>query len=834
MAAFDAFFTRLAALQVRRAGTIVLVSFALALAALPLILKLKLDTTFEALLPNDKPSVRDLELIRKRTGGLSTLTLAIQSDAKNVSGMQQFAAALVPELQRLGADGVRSVEWNVAEYEDFVKQHKGLYAAQKDLEEVRDSLQERVEFEKSKANPLFFDLSDEEPPSADELISRLKKKSEGELDKAERFPGGYYVHAERNLLAVFIRTEIRGGDAEKSSQLINAVQRTIDSVGPAKFGPDVKVEFAGDILHAREEHDEIAKELGLSAGLTLFLVLGAIIAFFRRVTVVPLLGLGIAVPVLINFGCAKLLVGQLNTSTAFLASIVLGNGINPFIMWLSRYFEERVQGTKGAAAILATHQGTWTGTLAASAAAGISYASLILTDFRGFRDFGIIGSLGMAWCWLFSIVLLPALISLWERFVPFDFSKEAKRSTVYHAVFAKPVFAFPRAILLGSIVLTLAAVTLTTVFVLKDPIEYDFRKLKSVRESSSRASSLNGRVASIVGGSGAGQAIAIVLPSVEEAAHTKGALEAKLKDGSAEFSKVRSLSDLLPSEQAQKLPVVREIRELLLEARRFAKPDKQAKIDENIPAADVRELTFADLPESVARPFSERDGTRGRILFVEQKKDVSLWDGRYLVHWAKNLRTLRMQNGDRPPLAGQAPVFADMIEVVWADGPKAVLLSLLSTTILVLFAFRRLYERAMALGALLSGIVLMAGAMAVLQIKLNFLNFVAFPIAFGIGVDYSVNVLKRYVWELDHGTAREESVRLAISETGGAVALCSLTTIIGYSSLYVSANRALNTFGASATLSEITNLITAGIAMPALMLVLGRRAQNRAPNRASA
>jgi predicted RND superfamily exporter protein len=833
MAAFDAFFTRLAALQVRRAGTIVLLSFAVALAALPLILKLKLDTTFEALLPTDKPSVRDLELIRGRTGGLSTLTLAIESEAKNVPAMQQFAATLVPKLQELDNEGVRSVEWNVAEYEDFVKQHKGLYAGQKDLEEIRDSLQERIEFEKSKANPLFFDLSDEEPPSADELISRLKKKSEQGLDKAERFPGGYYVHAERNLLAVFIRTEIRGGDAEKSAQLIGAVQRTIDATDPKHFGPDLRVEFAGDILHAREEHDEIAKELGMSAGLTLFLVLGAIIAFFRRVSVVPLLGMGIAVPVLINFGCARLLVGQLNTSTSFLASIVLGNGINPFIMWLSRYFEERAQGNQGSNAILATHQGTWTGTFAASAAAGISYASLILTDFRGFRDFGIIGSLGMAWCWLFSIVLLPALISLWERFVPFDFSKEANRSTVYNAVFAKPVFAFPRGILLGSTALLLSALTLTTLFVLKDPIEYDFRNLKSVRESSSRASSINGRVASIVGGSGAGQGIAIVLPTVEEAAHTKAELLAKIEQGKAEYSRVRSLDDLLPAEQAQKVPLLHEIRELLLEARRFAKPDQQAKIDENIPPAEVKTLTYADLPASVARPFTERDGTRGRILFVEQKKDVSLWDGRYLVHWAKDLRTLRMQNGERPPLAGQAPVFADMIEVVWADGPKAVLLSLCSTTLLVIFAFRRMYERILALSALLSGIALMAGTMALLHIKLNFLNFVAFPIAFGIGVDYSVNVLKRYIWELEHGTEREESVRLAIAETGGAVALCSLTTIIGYSSLYVSANRALNTFGASATISEITNLITAGVTMPALMLYLSRRKQNRQQNGAS-
>ena len=50
----------------------------------------------------------------------------------------------------------------------------------------------------------------------------------------------------------------------------------------------------------------------------------------------------------------------------------------------------------------------------------------------------------------------------------------------------------------------------------------------------------------------------------------------------------------------------------------------------------------------------------------------------------------------------------------------------------------------MALFGLLLGILLMAGAMAASQMKLNFLNFVAFPITFGNGVDYGVNVLRRW------------------------------------------------------------------------------------------
>ena len=45
--------------------------------------------------------------------------------------------------------------------------------------------------------------------------------------------------------------------------------------------------------------------------------------------------------------------------------------------------------------------------------------------------------------------------------------------------------------------------------------------------------------------------------------------------------------------------------------------------------------------------------------------------------------------------------------------------------------------------------------------------------------------------------------------TGGAVALCSFTTIVGYSSLLVAKNVGLFLFGVLAVLGEITCLVTA-------------------------
>jgi hypothetical protein len=70
------------------------------------------------------------------------------------------------------------------------------------------------------------------------------------------------------------------------------------------------------------------------------------------------------------------------------------------------------------------------------------------------------------------------------------------------------------------------------------------------------------------------------------------------------------------------------------------------------------------------------------------------------------------------------------------------------------------------------------------------------------------------------------AARSALEGAGGAVILCSLTTLIGYISLYTSANRALNSFGLAMSLGEVTCLAASLLALPALLSVLeGGRAQ---------
>jgi predicted RND superfamily exporter protein len=813
----DRFFEQLAKLQFRRAGVIAAVGVLMAALSLPLVAKLGLNSDFEALLPKDKPSVIDLERIRDRVGGFNTLTVAIQSD--DVDAMQRFAAALVPRIEKLPPDLVHFVDWNISAYEDFVWEHRHLFASLADLEQARDDLDERLDYERLKDNPFYVQIDDYVPASPRDILERIRDDAEEGKKEMEKYPGGYYIHGDRDFLAIFVRSDLGAGNAAGIERLISGIDAEVQALDPSSYGPDLTVSYGGNLVVAGEEHQALKNELTSAMLLTVMFVLVAIFVFFRNWRAPFILGGALAVPVIVTFGFAELAVDYLNTSTAFLGSIVIGNGVNPNIIWLARYFEERRGGHEVSDALIRTHRGVWLATLTASFAAALAYGSLVLTDFRGFRDFGVIGAAGMILAWVGAIVLLPAIVVINERVRTLFSESDAPAGNFYGRLFTWLAFLNPRVTIAASAVLSIVAVGLVGWAVAQGPFEYDFRNLKSVREGSTSARLINDRAGTIASGSKRGDGIAIVVDSIEDAERLRLELESRSASEEVPWGDMYSIQALLPEDQAEKIPVLGDIRKLLLDAREYADEEALEEIDEHIPPETMELLTYADIPVEVATMFTEKDGTRGLIIVVGQQEGSSTWDGRYLIRWAEGLRALRTESGQRPALAGRAPVFADMISAILVDGPKAILASFTATLLLVLFAFRALRQRLFTMLALLLGIAWMAGTMALAGMRLNFLNFIAFPITFGNGADYGVNVMRRYAGE--EGQSNADRVRTAVGETGGAVVLCSLTTIIGYLTLFTSANLALNSFGAAMAISEVTCLLAALVTMPALMLRFG-------------
>ncbi len=132
---------------------------------------------------------------------------------------------------------------------------------------------------------------------------------------------------------------------------------------------------------------------------------------------------------------------------------------------------------------------------------------------------------------------------------------------------------------------------------------------------------------------------------------------------------------------------------------------------------------------------------------------------------------------------------------------------------MVVVAFRTARERLLVIGTLISGVILMCGAAVLLNLKINFFNFIVFPITFGIAVDYGANVVARI-------RERSGDILASLAEVGPAVALCSWTSIIGYASLLFTVNRALRSFGWYAMIGEVTSVACALVLLPALMRLL--------------
>lgn len=847
----ERFLTWLGHLQGRSPLSFIVVSFAIGLAALPLVARLDLNSDFRALLPERAQSVRDLHEIQHRFGGTATLTLAFQTrEGASIEDLREDVRNAVPTLEAMEPLGVASVDWNLTPFEAFVTEHRHLYAERDDLEEIRDSLQARVDYERAHANPFYIDLGDEVPPSPEDVIHRIEQDAQEARGAMDRFPEGFYQHPSEPIIFVFLRTNLQGGDTGRVQTLLAAIEdglaETTHETPSARRsdGSDVgivfshlRIDFGGDVMDVLEENDALREAVELSTLITGVLLLASIYLFFFRWRAALLLALTIIPPCLVTFGLAEPVIDYLNASTAFLGSIVIGNGVNSSVMWLGRYFEERRDGKPVPTAIINTHLGTWSGTLAAALGAGLAYASLMVTDYRGFRDFGLVGLLGMVFCWLAAYLLLPSLAAFTERLRPLVFTaKENQRKGVYGVFFAKvalgdatskqPKSGAPKWVLVASTLLTLFSLAAIGRVVMTEPLEYDFRRLQSVRSNGSRVMWVNNHIGETIEETQTGSALAILASSVDDVPSVVAQLDAYREANPNVLGATRTIDDLMPHDVEAKLLVLAQIRTLLLDIRPHLNEEQQALIDEHIPPADLAPFTRDALPLCVARAFMERDGTRGRVVFVEHADNQNTWDGRYMQAWARGVRSVHLGDS-RPAIAGIAVVFADLLESLYSDVPKTIALALTATVLLLLVSFRRGRDRSLSFFAMLLGTLWMTGLLAAFGIKLNFLNMVAFPITFGIGLEYAVNYVKRFREEADLGKGDIDAARAALEGAGGAVILCSLTTFIGYLSLFVSTNQALNSFGFAMGASEVTCLVAAVLTVPALIAFLASRSAPR-------
>jgi hypothetical protein len=189
------------------------------------------------------------------------------------------------------------------------------------------------------------------------------------------------------------------------------------------------------------------------------------------------------------------------------------------------------------------------------------------------------------------------------------------------------------------------------------------------------------------------------------------------------------------------------------------------------------------------------------------------------IYYQKGRLSLDQLERDLPgvSITGTEMVESEILRVIKGDLFLLAPISLLIILLLVFSHFRRWRITLFTLMPLVMGLIWMLGAMALFGIRINFVNAVILPMIIGMGIDNSIHLMHRY---LEGGG--KDPVH-ALSATGRAMTMCSITTMLGFGSLVTARYQALSTMGWVTILGMGFCLIASLTLLPTLLILWKRR-----------
>lgn len=773
---------------------------------------LKIKSDFKELLPPNFQSVKDLDRILSRVSGTSTLIVAIESD--NQAASIRFANDLVMRLNEYPSDFISSVEYNVSELKTFFDANKYLYMELDDLKQLRDRLDRKIQREKLKRSGLYLDLESDEETGV--LGTKdLEDKYNAKVGRYRGYTDGYLFGENGRLLAIVIKPPGSSTGVEFARKLTSRVRQTVNELEPARYDPTLKVGFTGKYQRVLFEYDALIDDMVSTALLCVSLVAFVVFVYFRRLRAVWLMAWAVFNGVAWTFAIASFTIGFLTTQTAFLGSIIVGNGVNYGLILMARYLEERRAGHNPLQALRIAFPATLPGTLASSVTTSVAFGILILAGIRGFSHFGFIGGVGMFLCWVATYTVLPVFMLISEQIWPLVKGASAQHRFSLFNPLAKNLERWTPRLNRTAVVLSLVSIPLILNY-LPNALEYDFTKLrtKNKGQAASEEAVLNNRVKKIFG-----ESMSPIVLVAERTDQVKPLCDEIMRKSKLDpnpkkqvVASCQSLYTYVPADQDEKIAVLGQIRQLLEDKSiNFLKPEQKAEVERFKKEFTGKHIERRDLPEAVVSRFREKNGDEGKVVYVYPTDKAPISNGQNMILFADIISHNTLPGGEVITGSGEAAIFADLLRAVIRAGPIATVLAFLAVCLVVILIFPERRGIIFILGTLSLGVLWMAGAVAAAGVKINFLNFIAIPTTFGIGVDYGVNIYQRYKLE------GRGSLPKVLKTTGGAVGLCSLTTIIGYYTLIIAKNQALVSFGWIAIIGELTCLAAALIFVPAIV-----------------
>lgn len=745
---------------------------------------IELDSNLSALLPEKNPVVQNLNEVSRVYGGLGYLIAVVRS--KESKAVLDFFNQAVPKIKE--HPEVRYVEYRKPYA--FFEKNLLLYAETRDLNTLYQRLQNKFEYERTKNNPLLVDFGTSQDPGLriQDLISKYRNKYK-HLSRNNSGPLREYIHKfdkDSNLhtFLLLIKPRKSAINVKYSSSFLAEMQRIIDQYRNGK----IQVEFGGRFKKSPDDFWLMQQDFKTVTVFSVGGILLILVLFFRSFWPVIVIFIPLLNGILWTLGFVGMSYGSLNLITSFLVAILLGLGIDYGIHLLIRFEEDKRYHKNLRRNFLTMVSQTGAANFASALTTALAFFALSFTEFKAFREFGVIAGAGILFLFFSMVTLIPAFILILEQGFGIQLHKT---NWSFPASFWK----YP------GIMLSVAGVfSVVAVLELGDiRFDYDFSKIQAKSMPSHR---LDAEINAMLGRA---QNPTVILPANNEQ-------ERKIiKVLQEEIQKNRDKKDFMidqvigstmfiPENQGRKIFLINKIRNLLRQNRKYKvklNRDLRKKWDELWQMVNVKKINFSQLPESMRYTFSGIGNYRDqRVILLFPLPGMVL--GLDWLHFANNLHELQF-NGKSIKAASDELIFAEILKMMKQEGPFILSFAFLAVLIVVSINFTSVFEGGLTVLPLLMGILWILGFMALQNFPVDFFNVIMFPIIIGIGIDSSIHIYHRYKESGD--------MLFAVRHTSVPVMLSSLTTIIGFGALLFASNKAMQSMGKVAILGIIFTFI---------------------------
>lgn len=604
----------------------------------------------------------------------------------------------------------------------------------------------------------------------------------------------YFVSKDKTVAYLFISPCFASTDTGAGTDLVDMIREEAEAFNAAHS--DAEVLFHGAPVRSVNNSNRIKKDLLLTIGLSLLVILILITTCFKDWKVIPFQLLPVGYGTFFALACVYWIKGGMSLLAMGIGAIVLGVALS-YCLHIITHFKylgdpEQVLHDESTPVVL--------GVLTTVGA----FLGLLFTQSELLRDFGIFASLALLGSTLFALIFLP------HFFRKGDTGKNWKAFRVIDRISA---FSIDKRHLPMAIVFVVTILCIC--FSPKVSFDKDLRNLSYFEEETLRSEKLyadmNFRSDSI------NAYYAAADPDLDKALlHNSRII--RTVDSLQRCGIVHHYSGI-----TSKIFIPEEIQRRRIDAwNAYWTPEKQAQARETVlsAAADAQFEcdwdNFPDFEEMISQQFdpSATFNVYESGLFPESVTSnfIEYCDGRYLVFTPVQcakveekdaISDIVTQKGMSDHAIAVDPMYyiRDMVEIVHRDFDIAVAISSIFVFLVLLLSFHSIWSALLSFLPMALSWYVVKGAMVLLGLQFNLINIVISTFIFGIGVDYSIFVMEGLL-----SFARTGSSKLLVWHKS-AIFFSAVVLLIVMASLLFAVHPSISSIGLSALIGMATTVI---------------------------